>query len=216
LYDSTLLAAVGGATINDGRLRSVNGWRDQSAGLASAANDSRAALMNAHFRYAVDGPGGVVESGAQVFVSPDQRTGGGRGFTAFDANSRLVDQTRIPMASVGNRLSLQSSNPLLAYWDSSGAGSAYINIATHDLQIGGTSLAYTGGSITGLAASTTYYVYVEDPTFAAGTVTYLTTTSARSILSSLGRYYVGKITTPASGGGGTSGSAGGAGGEVPT
>lgn len=69
-------------------------------------------------------------------------------------------------------------------------------------------VAITGGTITGLAYSTTYYVYYDDTTLASTTPTYLTTTVAADaqVGAAAGRHCLGYITTPAAGGGGTSGS----------
>lgn len=82
-----------------------------------------------------------------------------------------------------------------------------------------TSVAVTGGAITGLAYSTTYAVYYDDSTRANVTPTFVATTTvahARHNYAS-GRHYLDTVTTPASGGGGTTG--GGytppGGGEIP-
>jgi hypothetical protein len=106
------------------------------------------------------------------------------------------------------------------------AGSnATITIANHTRKYTDTSSkAVTGGSVTGLAYSTTYTVYYDQPTRAGGAVAYHATTDPNTGLANAaaGRHYCGKITTPAAGGGGTSGgvdppSGGGGyvGGEIP-
>lgn len=68
-------------------------------------------------------------------------------------------------------------------------------------------VSITGASITGLAFSTTYYVYYDDTTLADTTPSFVATTSANTaqVGFAAGRHLVGKITTPADGGGGTSG-----------
>lgn len=71
-------------------------------------------------------------------------------------------------------------------------------------------LAITGTTLTGLAYTTTYYVYYDDPTLANPTPSFLTTTSAATAQpgAAAGRHFVGVVTTPAAGGGNTSGNGG--------
>jgi hypothetical protein len=72
----------------------------------------------------------------------------------------------------------------------------------------------TGGTITGAAYSTTYYVCFDDATLADTTPTYIATTTYLSAINSSThpfRHYLGFVTTPASGGGGTTGGGGGGG-----
>lgn len=67
------------------------------------------------------------------------------------------------------------------------------------------------GSVTGLAFSTLYYVYYDDTTLADTTPTYVATTNIATAQAGVaaGRHFVGEVTTPADGGGGTSGTGGG-------
>jgi hypothetical protein len=69
------------------------------------------------------------------------------------------------------------------------------------------TLAVAGGSITGLAYSTTYGVYYDDPTTADTTPTYVATATLSNALNNFvtGRHFVGNVTTPAAGGTSTSG-----------
>lgn len=64
-----------------------------------------------------------------------------------------------------------------------------------------------GGTITGLAFSTTYYVYYDDETLTDTTPTYVATTSLQDaqVGAASGRHFVGRITTPADGAGNTTG-----------
>lgn len=70
-----------------------------------------------------------------------------------------------------------------------------------------TSISVTGGSITGLAYSTTYYVYYDQPDRSGGVVTYNASEDANVGLANavVGRHYCGTVDTPAAGGGTTSG-----------
>ena len=132
-------------------------------------------------------------------------------FTYIGDEGRARSQKLLPMVNAGGKLSTQTAQPLTA----SDAGSdASIAIASHSVQFGsGVGLvAYNSGTITGLAFSTTYYVYTDDPTYSGGAVTYLATTNANTATANDGRYYVGKVTTPANGAGDTGGGYGGGGG----
>jgi hypothetical protein len=70
---------------------------------------------------------------------------------------------------------------------------------------------YSGGSVTPLLDATAYFVYYDDPTYAGGAVTYIATTDSTQVTAGLHRQYVGTITTPAHGAGGTTGGGGGSG-----
>ena len=86
-------------------------------------------------------------------------------------------------------------------------------------------VSITGGSITGLSYSTTYYVYYDDTTLSVTAPTFVATTSSPTaqVGAAPGRHFVGFVTTPASGGGTTSGGGGappgggggGSGGAIP-
>lgn len=82
-------------------------------------------------------------------------------------------------------------------------------------------LSIIGGTITGLAFSTHYFVYYDDTTLADTTPAYLSTTDAATaqVGAATGRHFVGEVTTPADGGGGTTGGGGtppgGGGGPLP-
>lgn len=72
-------------------------------------------------------------------------------------------------------------------------------------------ISYNSGTITPLLDATVYYVYFDDPTYAGGAQTYIASTDQTDPVKSLHRQYVGTITTPAHGGGGTGGTGGGSG-----
>lgn len=71
IRDNTAGADVGSNDINVGQQRARGGFSNATGALVATAVDSRAALLNAHFRYGTDGPAGVVESASQAFVHPD-------------------------------------------------------------------------------------------------------------------------------------------------
>lgn len=85
---------------------------------------------------------------------------------------------------------------------------ASVIIANHTRLYGDASqIAVTGATLTGLAYSTTYGVYYDDPTFTNATPTYHATTTASNALNNFvaGRHFLGTVTTPASGGAATTG-----------
>ncbi len=67
-----------------------------------------------------------------------------------------------------------------------------------------------GGIVTGLAFSTTYYVYYDDTTLEDETPNYIATESlgTASVGAAPGRHFIGKIITPANGAGDTIGTGG--------
>lgn len=124
--------------------------------------------------------------------------------------ARATDQRILPLVNASNKLSTQSVQPVTAV--DAGGGHTTINIAAHSVQFGFGTVAYNSGSITGLSYVTVYYVYVDDPEYAGGAVTYLATTNANLVTAGNGRYYIGKVTTPSGGGGPSGGGWGGGGG----
>jgi len=105
----------------------------------------------------------------------------------------VPSEQSLQMISTGNRGSLQDAATPLGSTDA--GASASISIDAHGLDMPSGTISYNAGSITGLAYETAYYVYCLDPTYAGGAVTYLETTSSTTLMSNVGAYYVGKITT---------------------
>lgn len=135
---------------------------------------------------------------------------GPRHFRIDATMARASDQRLLPLVNASNKLSTQSAQPVTAL--DAGGGLATIDVASHSVQFGFGSVAYASGTITGLANSTPYFVYADDPDYAGGAVTYLATTNANIVTAGNGRYYIGKVTTPSGGGGSTGGGWGGGGG----
>lgn len=76
--------------------------------------------------------------------------------------------------------------------------SATVTISAHTrVYSDGSTVAVNSGSLTGLAYSTTYYVYYDDAGFAGGAVTYVATTTQSTAIQTGDRHLVGQITTPA-------------------
>jgi hypothetical protein len=112
-------------------------------------------------------------------------------------NVRLTDKISASWTSPGTILSASDAG-----------SSATITISAHTRKYGDTtSVSVNGGSVTGLAYSTKYYVYYDDPNTAGGAVTYHADANPNvaEYNAASGRHYCGSITTPASGAGSTSG-----------
>jgi hypothetical protein len=125
-------------------------------------------------------------------------------------NSRAEDQRFHRATATLNRRSAQTSSPLTA----SDAGSdATIAVAAHVVRAGSLEISYDAGSITGLAYSTKYFVYADDPNLDGGAVTYAAATNYVNAITGDDRYYVGEVTTPAAAGPPNNGGGGGGGGN---
>lgn len=102
------------------------------------------------------------------------------------------DQRFLPMVNAGGALSTQSVAPLSATAD---ATTASVTIAAHTVQYGFGVVSYAGGTVSGLAPNTRYYVYADDETYQGGAVSYTATTSQQTVTAANRRYFVGAITT---------------------
>lgn len=99
--------------------------------------------------------------------------------------------------------SLASSGVSGLTMTASDAGSdATVTISAHTRIYGdGTSVSVNGGSVTGLAYSTGYFIYYDQASRAGGAVTYQATTSAATAAQTGDRHSLGAVATPAGGGG---------------
>ena len=76
--------------------------------------------------------------------------------------------------------------------------STEIDIAAHTrVYSDGTSVVVDLGAITGLAYSTTYYIYYDDPSRTGGSVSYQSTTDSTVAAQTGDRHTVGSVETPA-------------------
>lgn len=84
--------------------------------------------------------------------------------------------------------------------------SASISISAHTRVYGdASSVSVNSGSLTGLAYSTTYYVYYDQASRLGGAVTYASTTSQATAAQTGNRHFVGAVKTPAAAGGPSTG-----------
>jgi len=123
------------------------------------------------------------------------------------ADGTGIDSRLLPISKTGNLGSAISPSPLTA----SDAGSdATITIAAFTPQFDFGTLSVSGGSITGLAYSTQYFVYLTNFSYANGSYTAaLATTSILTLASNPTYFYIGTVTTPANGGPPAGGGGGG-------
>ena len=146
------------------------------------------------------GDGSITDSSGTTISGLDEMPG-----TLMDGNS-------LNTVNAFNRSSTQASNPLTA---TDVGATTTITVAAHTLVYDGGSLSYNAGSIAGLGFASFYYVYADDPDKAGGAVTYIATGLKTDTTANKGRYFVGSITTPADGAGGTIGEPGGGSGDMP-
>lgn len=77
---------------------------------------------------------------------------------------------------------------------------ATITVNAWSIQTDTGVISYNSGTITPLSASTLYYIYCIDATLSGGALTYYATTDIAVVSQNANYIYVGKLTTPASGG----------------
>jgi hypothetical protein len=128
-------------------------------------------------------------------------------FTVPGLNPGTVDASSGLIAVHGIRAAHSSYRPLSNPLSATDAGAtATISIAAFSMRVPGISdISLNSGTITGLAFSTGYYLYYDDPLYAGGAVTYQATTTKETALNNTGRFFVGSIKTPVDGGVDTTG-----------
>ena len=121
------------------------------------------------------------------------------------ADGVMVTERSLPQVVLSNNTSVQDVSPVTG---SDAGSSATISIASHLVSSVNRSISYNSGSITGLSYGTEYFIYADDPNFQGGAVSYSATTNRADITADIGRYFVGRVVTPGSGGAGTSANSG--------
>lgn len=129
----------------------------------------------------------------------DALTAAGIALAAADAAQDAADAAQGAADTVTNVAKLTTSGCSGLTLTATDAGSdVTINISAHTRVYGdGTSVSVNSGSLTGLAYSTLYYVYYDDPGFSGGAVTYLSTTDQLTAAQTGVRHLVGAVNTPA-------------------
>lgn len=148
---------------------------------------------NTEFANGLKGVDGGVEVGATAQLSGRPSSSIPTVLGKVTDGGRAQDQRFLPTTAVLSVSSLQDANPITS---SSGASTATISIASHNVVADWGSLAYNGGAIAGLTLNTPYYVYAQDPDLQGGAVSYLASTNRTTTVSATGRYFVGSVTTP--------------------
>jgi hypothetical protein len=125
---------------------------------------------------------------------------------ATAAGAAATANTAATAASAASSLATSGTSGLTITATDAGAD-ATIAISAHTRVYGdGTSVAVSGGSVGGLAYSTVFYVYYDQPSRAGGAVTYVTTTSQATAAQTGDRHSLGAVTTPAAAAGPVTGS----------
>ncbi|WP_444922695.1 hypothetical protein ACJJH9_00025 (plasmid) [Microbulbifer sp. DLAB2-AF] len=137
-----------------------------------------------------------IESGG-IYQNPRPLIGFAQYLSGLDEAGQIADQRSLPQ-NIGSMPALPTSSAILSASDN--GSTAKITIASHTVQYGGYTVTYNSGSITGLSFSKRYYIYVDDPLYAGGGVTYYATTQIWKLSAEAGRRSVGAITTPSNGG----------------
>ena len=101
-------------------------------------------------------------------------------------------------AAVGSEGTITASGTSGLTLTATDAGTdATVNISAHTRIYGdGSSVSVSAGSITGLAYSTDYWVFYDDPTRAGGSVTYQHSTDPADAVQTGDKHSVGAVTTP--------------------
>lgn len=126
---------------------------------------------------------------------------------AADAAQAAADNAEAVGEGAERIASLANSGVSGAVLSATDAGTdATVSVTAHTRLYGnGTSVLVDAGSVTGLAYSTAYYVYYDDPSRTGGAVTYQATTSEATAAQTGDRHLVGTVATPAALGADTSG-----------
>lgn len=117
---------------------------------------------------------------------------------AAAANTSATTANNAANSSIATT-ALQSSYPTGLTITATDAGAnVTVTISAHNRTYPpSTTVAVNSGSLTGLAYSTTYYIYYDDATRAGGAVTYAYTTTAATAAQTGNRHLVGSVLTPA-------------------
>lgn len=108
------------------------------------------------------------------------------------AGSAIEDRDALPLSM---RIRDAATEGLVLTGSDAGSD-ATISISAHTRTLDGATVNYASGSVTGLAYSTGYHVYVDDPA-GDGSGTYGATTTFADVSNSPTRLYLGGVTTPA-------------------
>jgi hypothetical protein len=111
----------------------------------------------------------------------------------LDVQGQFTSEKPLPPVILANTGSIQTTDPITA---TDAGTSVTISVATHTVQRTSGPITYESGSITALSYDTTYYVYCDDNRYQGGTVPFFATTNRADVVGTIGRYYVGEVTTP--------------------
>jgi hypothetical protein len=159
--------------------------------------------------------GAVDNAAVYARVSCENRTTGTLVLNEFDSvvlfrcpsmEDEIINGPTRGAATAANTSYRPLTNPLTAQ-DDGFSGSpptdySEIDIAAFTMRcaMGPVDISVNSGVLTGLLPNTVYHVYYDDPAYQGGAVTYFADTVQGIALNATGRFYVGSIKTPISGG----------------
>lgn len=204
----TILGQISSTTQIQGRTEGIGttvGHVDNSGILLAAGIDFSRTYTGKHLGNI---PDDAVSNRNAATVN--QKTGGDRGFTALDVNSRLADSFRANPVDVSN-------TPTSATTLSNDGVGTIIPIAASINQFSPGGVSYNSGTVDPGTFGGPNYVIGSDPTFSGGAIIYSTSLTPQSQTASKGNVPMGSITTvlgaTKTGGGSTGGTGGRAGGR---
>jgi hypothetical protein len=128
------------------------------------------------------------------------------GLRVAGSGHRIGDQRNLPQITITN---LQSKVPTVVTYTST-ATTATISVAAFTVTAGSVTVSYSASSVGTTGSGTvTYYLYMDDPTYAGGTQTLVATTTALVCYQNDGRLLVGVCTVIYTAGGSGGGGSGG-------
>lgn len=155
----------------------------------------------------------LVDGATYARVAGSQLSSGVPRLSVAGSGIRLADPRNLPAITAMN-LGYKFTGTV-SYTSAAGTpATATISVTAGSSLIGTNSISYSALSVgvTGTGGTTvSYYLYVDDPTFAGGAATLVATTTANTVYSNDGRVLIGFVDVifPASGTGGGSGGGGG-------
>ncbi|TNE60817.1 MAG: hypothetical protein EP335_17410 [Alphaproteobacteria bacterium] len=182
-------ARAGGNAITEIEIFVMGSWSLLPAG----AFTGTVVFDNLHFRIL-----GQTSWDSDVADRPGELTDGRVG-AGLDGGGRLQNGTRLRGTQAAGLGAGFNVVPISGWTDLS--GSARIDLRASVLRVGGTTISYPSGSVSGLAYATKYHIYRDDTNLDGGG-SYQATTALVTALTGEDRLYFGSYTTGTSGGSG--------------
>ncbi len=151
----------------------------------------------------------------------NQLSGGNHRLTVAGGGLQLGDARATLALHTGGVRSLFSGMTIDAAYSSASPSVVTLSTSASTLVAGSVSVAYTASSTSvsqSRGSTATYYLYIDDPSYAGGARPLIATVNRTDMAAADGRIYIGyvSVTVPSTGGGGVPpGNPGGGGGQIP-